>query len=87
MKDTARVKLNLCALTITLTVLFNVTLVAADSVSTKTYRELTEIQELMAGSEEKEPEINAAIDRLKVLLAEVEEGSLDLQLHEYYPNV
>ena len=77
MIDTARVKLNLCALIIILTVLFNVPLVAADSVSTKTYRELTEIQELMAGSEEKEPEINAAIDRLKILLAEVEEGSLD----------
>ena len=43
MKDTARVKLNLYALTIILTVLFYVPLVAADSVSTKTYRELTEI--------------------------------------------
>ena len=55
MRDTASVKLNLCILAVALTLLFYIPAISADSVSTKTYRELTEIQELMAGSDEKKP--------------------------------
>ncbi len=42
------------------------------SVSTKTYKELTEIQELMSGEG-----MDEAYDRLEILLGEVEEDSLD----------
>jgi tetratricopeptide (TPR) repeat protein len=49
----------------------------ADSVTIKTYRELSEIQELMAGTEEVKGDIDTGITRLKVLLTEVAEGSLD----------
>lgn len=49
----------------------------ADSVTIKTYRELSEIQQLMAGTEDVKGDINAGISRLKVLLTEVAEGSLD----------
>ncbi len=80
MRDTASVKLNLCILAVALTLLFYIPAISADSVSTKTYRELTKIQELMAGSDEKKPQLNAAIERLKILLVEVEEGSLDQAL-------
>ena len=47
----------------------------ADSVTTKTYKELTEIQELMSSDG-----MDEAYTRLKTLLTEVEEDSLDLAL-------
>ncbi|MFV8816298.1 tetratricopeptide repeat protein [Haliea sp. E17] len=46
-----------------------------DSVSTGTYKELTEIQELMAAGR-----MNDAVDRLQTLLSEVEDDSLDKAL-------
>ena len=49
----------------------------ADSVTTKTYRALTSIQEQIAGNEESEPDLNGGIVRLKELLNTVSEGSLD----------
>ena len=49
----------------------------ADSVSTKTYRELTEIQELMSSDEDQSNNLKIAINRLKVLLDNVSENSLD----------
>ena len=49
----------------------------ADSVTTKTYRALTSIQEQIAGNEENEPDLNGGIVRLKELLTTVSEGSLD----------
>ena len=48
---------------------------AADSVSTKTYNELTEIQELMA-----EDDMAGAVSRLNELLENVEEDTLDQAL-------
>ena len=48
-----------------------------DSVTTKTYRALTSIQEQIAGSEGIEPDLEGGIDRLKELLDTVSEGSLD----------
>ena len=48
-----------------------------DSVTTKTYRALTSIQEQIAGSEGIEPDLDGGIDRLKELLDTVSEGSLD----------
>ena len=50
---------------------------SADSVSTKTYRELTEIQELMSDATNENLGLKTAIDRLKLLLTEVAKGSLD----------
>ena len=49
----------------------------ADSVSTKTYRELTAIQELMSSSEDQTGNLKSAISRLKILLDNVSEESLD----------
>ena len=40
----------------------------ADSVSTKTYRELTAIQELMSSSEDQTGNLKSAINRLEILL-------------------
>ncbi|MBV32882.1 MAG: hypothetical protein CMK36_05520 [Porticoccaceae bacterium] len=50
---------------------------SADSVSTKTYRELTEIQELMSDATNENLGLKTAIDRLQLLLTEVAKGSLD----------
>ena len=49
----------------------------ADSVSTKTYRELTAIQELMSSSEDQTGNLKSAINRLEILLDNVSEESLD----------
>ena len=49
----------------------------ADSVSTKTYRELTAIQELMSSSEDQTGNLKSAISRLEILLDNVSEESLD----------
>ena len=49
----------------------------ADSVSTKTYRELTAIQELMSSSEDETGNLKLAINRLEILLDNVSEESLD----------
>ena len=49
----------------------------ADSVSTKTYRELTAIQELMSSSEDQTGNLKSAINRLESLLDNVSEESLD----------
>ena len=49
----------------------------ADSVSTKTYRELTAIQELMSSSEDQTVNLKSAINRLEILLDNVSEQSLD----------
>ena len=49
----------------------------ADSVSTKTYRELTAIQELMSSSEDHTGNLKSAINRLEILLDNVSEESLD----------
>ena len=49
----------------------------ADSVSTKTYRELTAIQELMSSSEDQTGNLKSAINRLEILLDNVSVESLD----------
>ena len=49
----------------------------ADSVSTKTYRELTAIQALMSSSEDQTGNLKSAINRLEILLDNVSEESLD----------
>ena len=49
----------------------------ADSVSTKTYRELTAIQELMSSGEDQTGNLKSAINRLEILLDNVSEESLD----------
>ena len=68
---------NLCKLFMVSILLFHPMPLSADSVSTKTYRELTEIQELMSSATNENLGLKTAIGRLKLLLTEVAEGSLD----------
>jgi tetratricopeptide (TPR) repeat protein len=68
---------NLCKLFLVSILVFHPIPLSADSVSTKTYRELTEIQELMSSATNENLGLKTAIDRLKLLLTEVANGSLD----------
>ena len=68
---------HLCKLFMVSILLFHPMPLSADSVSTKTYRELTEIQELMSSATNENLGLKTAIDRLKLLLTEVAKGSLD----------